>query len=637
MQSSSSTGTDLLYELTFPQDTGLIVTATDGTGTQDQDLTVTLVSNPCPDFNQVACVDTLAASEVLSQERVPAGRWYVMVENYSGSNTPGAVDLQFELTPPIPAPANDACSAPTPLVVMNGTATATGTTAGALNDNGSSPLTCSFNSGRTGDVFYSLTLTQEQDVRIAVTPAMGSMFQPAVALQVDCAGGMGSEVSCNSATPTDLFARRVPAGTYIVVVDGDSTSNGAFDMLVTLTTPPPPPMNDSCAMPTTLMPNASVMIDANNGAQDYMLSCGGNSAGGDVVYTFTTTQAQKVTLTASSMNGSDAVISLRGMPCDDDTAEVDCRDNTGMSAEVLTALNVPAGTYFVVLQSYYATNGEFGLSLQLDPPVLPPPNDTCATPATLVPNVSQMVDLAGAVGDYFTDCSSYSGGDAIYQFTTTQPQLVVVSAVGGSSADAVLEIRAAPCDTGTSLACANGTFGGTETVGANNLPAGTYYVVLGSDFTDTAFGVELTLSPPTTSFANDTCAAPETVTFTNNVATRFLDLRLAMADYNAIDISNTDCFDVPTGAEVVYQVTIPAMQTLTVTGVGLGDTDPVLLEMSPMCTSTVANTCADDSFTGGSETLVVPNTTASPVTTFILIKTYDATTTGDMAVTFSLQ
>lgn len=634
--SSGTTGADLLFELTFPQETGLVVTATDGTGTMDQDLTVTLVSNPCPDFNQVACVDSFSASEVLTMERVPAGRWFVMVENYSSFDTPGAVDMQFELTPPVPAPANDSCSAPTPLVVTNGVATAFGTTAGALNDNAAAPLTCSFNSGRSGDVFYSLTLAQEQDVRIAVTPAMGSMYEPSVALQYDCAGGMGSELECDAQSPSNLFARRVPAGTYIIAVDGNSTSNGAFNILVTLTTPPPPPMNDTCAMPTTLMPSTSVMVDANTGAQDYMLSCGGSSAGGDVVYTFTLAQAQKVTLTATSINGSDAVISLRGMPCDDDTGEIACRDSAGMNSEILTALNVPAGTYFVVLQSYYAASGEFGLSLQLDPPVLPPPNDTCATPATLIPNMTQMVDLAGAAADYNVSCGSFGGGDAVYQFTTTQPQRVVITVTGSPTTDAVLELRQAPCDMGTEVACASTASIGGEAVSSSNLPAGTYFVVLGSNGLDAAFGVQLTLEPPIV-VTNDTCATAETVTFTNNMATRFVDLRLATADYNAIDLSNTSCSFNPTGQEVVYQVSIPAMQTLTVTAVGLGSTDPVLVHMAPMCTMAAAVTCADDTFSGGTETLVVTNMTGAAATAFILVKTYDPVfATGDMSLTFAL-
>ena len=81
--------THLLFELTLLQETGLVVTASDGTGAMDQDLTVTLVSNPCPDFNQVACVDSFSSTEVLTMERVPAGRWFVMVENYGNFATPG--------------------------------------------------------------------------------------------------------------------------------------------------------------------------------------------------------------------------------------------------------------------------------------------------------------------------------------------------------------------------------------------------------------------------------------------------------------------------------------------------------------------------------------------------------------------
>ena len=399
------------------------------------------------------------------------------------------------------------------------------------------------------------------------------------------------------------------------------------------TTPSTPPANDTCAAPATLMPNVSQTIDANTGNTDYVLSCRTGS-GGDVVYQFTLAQPQKVTLTATGMNGADGIVSLRGAPCDSDTAELGCVDQESSAPEVLTLLYVPAGTWYVVVQAYGTTEGTFGVSLALDAPVLPPANDTCSTPATLSANVSQTVELASAATDYTVDCSFYQGGDAVYAFTTTAPQRVVVTVTGSVDSDAVLEVRGAPCETGTSVRCADNESTGGETVTANNLPAGTYYVVLGSNGTETQFGIQLSVEPPRP-VTNETCATAEVITFTApGTVSRTVDLADAAADVTL------DCATSADGQDVVFTVTIPPMQELTVvaTPVGASIADPVLgLVDVGQCLAMSTGTCVDNSGSNFAETVVLMNMTLNPVTKFIVLKGYDATEPGEVELTFSVQ
>ncbi|MDP1829002.1 MAG: hypothetical protein Q8L48_37415 [Archangium sp.] len=628
---SSGEGNDVLFQVTLTEPKGLIVSATDTSG-KGQDAVMSLVTSPCALFAQAACVDTTNDPEVLAFERLPPGTYYVLLENDAPDNVnDGTYDVEFELVDPPPGQPNDQCSGAAMLTFTNGVATATGTTEGTFNDTAGSPLTCSAASALAPEVFYSVTLTQPQDVTVTVDTPSWSSLSPAIALTNACGqGGASNQRGCRSGSGRTFTARSVPAGTYFVVVDGDGPTAGEFSLQVVLAPPTPQPANDTCATPTTLVPNVSQMADVNMGSKDYTFSCA-SPMGGDVVYEFTTTMPQKVTLTATGVGLADGVLSLRAAPCDADTNEVDCVDLPGSSPDVLTVNNLPPGTWYVVLAAFGVAHGQFGLELALDAPVLPPSNETCATPATLVPNMSQMVDLGAAASDYTQACATVSGGDAVYQFTTTQAQRVVVTATSVGDSDAVLSIRGAPCDTAMDLACANNAGSlDPEIVASNNLPAGTYYVILGSDGVDAQFGIELALEPPRPPPTNESCTLPDVVTLTAGAATRFVDLTDAAADIPS-DLCSTNA----AGTDVVYEVTIPAMQTLTVVGTPVGFVlDVVLFAKSPVCTMAASEVCIDRGFAGDPDTLVVPNTTAAPKTVFVVVKAFDIAGPGELNLTF---
>ena len=495
-------GNDLVFAVTLTEPKGLIVTATDTSG-KAQDGVLALVNSPCALFEQAACSDENTGPEVLTMDRLPAGTWYVLLENYADDATgDGTYDVQFELIDPVAGPANDTCSAAQDLTFTAGTVTVNGSTAGAFNDTGGQPLTCSMQSALAPEVFYKFTLTQPQDVVVTVDAPATSNLSPVIALTTTCGvGGAANHLGCDRAVG-NFTARSVPAGTYFLVVDGDDSGTGDFTLTVTISPPTPLPMND-----------------------------------------------------------------------------------------------------------------------------------TCSAPATLVPNMSQTIDLSGAVADYGFACSFVSGGDAVFQFTTTQAQRVVITATAVGNSDAVLAIRSAPCDDAMSeVRCANNAGSSNpEILINNNLPAGTWYVILGSDGVDAQFGIELALQTPIPPPTNDSCTLPEVVTLTAGTATRSIDLTLAQADITV------DCNGDPdaNGADVVYAVTIPAMQTLTVDAnpVGLA-VDPVLFSTSPACISPPA-VCENSGFGGDSESIAVPNMTPGPVTVFVVVKAYSASSPGVIDLTFT--
>lgn len=629
---SSGVGADAIFAITTTEPKGLVVTATDTSG-KSQDAVIALINSPCAAFNQAACVDTGGDPEVLTIERLPAGTWYVLLENNADDTaSDGTWDVQFELLDPAAGPANDACGAAETITFMNGTATVNGTTAGAFNDTAGQPLTCSARAALAADVFYTFTLTQPQDVTVTTTVPSGSDLEPAVAITTACGlGGAAVQRGCGTGTsfsPSAFTARGLPAGTYFLVVDGNSADTGDFTIALSLAPPTMAPMNDTCSMPTTLVPSVSQMIDANSGTGDYTFSCA-SPMGGDVVYQFTTTMPQRVTITATGTGGADGVLSLRAAPCDDDTNELDCQDLEVADPEVISVQTLPPGTYFVVLAAYRQSAGQFGIDLTLEPPPAPPANDTCAAAATLVPNTSQMVDVVAAVSDYTFDCSVPATGEAVYTFTTAAPQRVRLTATGTGDSDAVLSLRGMPCDTATDLKCVNdsGSFS-PEVLSIANLPAGTYYVLLASDGTEGQFGLELELLPPVPPPTNESCTTPEVVTLTAGTASRTVDLTAA-----TVDLASDLCATMADGSDVVFEVSIPANQSLTVVATPAGNLDAVLFARSPTCATMPSEVCVDDSF--GVETLVVPNATGAAKTVFVVVKAYDALELDLVELTFT--
>ena len=150
---STGDGNDLVFAITLSEPKGLIVTATDTSG-NTQDGVLALVNSPCALFQQAACADNTINAEVLTLERLPAGTWYVLLENSADdAANDGTYDVQFELIDPVAGPANDRCSAAQDLTFTNGTVMVNGSTAGAFNDTIGQPLTCSAQSALAPEVF----------------------------------------------------------------------------------------------------------------------------------------------------------------------------------------------------------------------------------------------------------------------------------------------------------------------------------------------------------------------------------------------------------------------------------------------------------------------------------------------------
>ncbi|MFM2152338.1 MAG: hypothetical protein RL199_773 [Pseudomonadota bacterium] len=167
------------------------------------------------------------------------GEWRVVIDG--GRWTGGSYALDVELLPAIAPPQNDLCEGATELESV-----ATGDTRGAADD--VSPL-CSGAPGGGRDVVYRFSLAEERDVELN----LDADFDGTLSL---ASGTCVSEVatSCADGPGARLVEPALPAGDYLVRVDGWGPSSGTFTLSRATRPPEPMPDNDLCTAATVLTP-----------------------------------------------------------------------------------------------------------------------------------------------------------------------------------------------------------------------------------------------------------------------------------------------------------------------------------------------------------------------------------------------
>lgn len=452
--SARGTGRDVVfsYTLASAKDVTLTVTPTGMSPTLEPVISVRGGAS-CGDAastSERGCVSLLTTSPAtLSLVNQPAGTYFVWLD--SARDTSGPFQLEVQLSPPTPPPANDSCAAPQALSFVNGVASFSGSTLQAANDNyaGDVSPTCSPSAKQNGrDVVYAFTLAQAQDVAIDVTPSSGSTLIPAVYVRRNTCTSqlLSDEVVCDAAIGgVHQQLTRLAAGTYFLFIDSSGSTRGGFTGSVTLTPPTPAPANDSCngqalvfsGSPATATANGSTVAASNSNAPvDNAPACGTDffprRYGRDLVYSYTLSAGQDVDITVTPANGSQhvPVIYVRAPgQCMSFSAgfELACVAQTSVQPLRVYLPNQTAGTYFLFVDSNALGTGDFSLSVTLRPPTTPPGNDGCGAPLA-VP-----LGATGVQGDTTAATDSYSslsyatacrrlfldGRDLVYAYTAS--------------------------------------------------------------------------------------------------------------------------------------------------------------------------------------------------------------------------
>lgn len=359
--------------------------------------------------------------------------------------------------------------------------------------------TCSTAAGK--DAVFLIPIDQTYDVRVTVTPAMGSSAQPVPYLRLTpCA--TGEELVCRDALggPAMVLAKSLPKGTYALVLDTyDSLSAGKVDVKVELQ-PPTGPANETCVRATPAsLDGGIVIVDTSTADDDTAGTCNSAASSAEVVYSVTVSSLADFHAVTRGVGdaGVDPVIYLRESPCSSG-AQLKCVDQLD-TPEHLRARQLSPGTYYLFVETYGLSGaGPVELQTWLTAPTSGPGNDTCAAPRaiTFAPgtsSVSFVAEPGEGEDDEAGSCNSERGSaELVYQLTLSAARNVTVTATPqNGQGDPVIFIRETACtrpttaDGGTvpdagvqERACIDMGLGGAAETFSAALSAGTYFVFI---------------------------------------------------------------------------------------------------------------------------------------------------------------
>ncbi len=203
------------------------------------------------------------------------------------------------------------------------------------------------------------------------------------------------ELGCNDDDGGSLNPRlrvRLERGeSYTIVVDGYHGDHGPYELTVEPASdrddsPVPPasrvPHEDAAAMTARCASAPILTAGAHTGVIDPAVasastSCGGGGPGGDTIYRLVVPQAATVRIRESS--AFDAVLELRAS-CTAGARALACNDDAPDTRHAAIETHVAAGTYFLVVDSFWErSGGPFTLDVAIEPDV------TAAAPAARSP------------------------------------------------------------------------------------------------------------------------------------------------------------------------------------------------------------------------------------------------------------
>ncbi len=463
------------------------------------------ITDGCPGDAGVNCLASATASggnPFISSFNVAAGvTYYITVSTWP---SPQCTPFDISIAPCPPPPANDECTAATPLTVNPDQNCGT-TTAGTI-----AYATPSYQSNSCGgasdddDVWYSFVATGTTHT-IDLLNVSGSTTDLYHSVWAVGCGSIGSTTAIlcsdpNSSTLTGL----TPGVTYYVRVYsfGSTAQTTTFDICIG--TPPPPPPNDDPCGAIALPVNASCSYTA-SGNYSATATTGppapgcGSFSGGDVWYTVTVPATGTVILnsnTGTMTDGAMAVYSgtcgsLSLIACDDDSSP------NGAMPMLTVGGQTPGATLYVRFWGFGGNFGNYGICAYEGQPMGPCGNqlneDFCDAPAFLTQGPGSWgsstypyytYDMPGNAGSIF--CGSVEN-NSWYEFTaqnTTETFSFAVSNCVNSSGiqaqvyEVVTDVNGC-CTNFTSMSnCWNPGTMTSGTVTATGLTVGNNYILM---------------------------------------------------------------------------------------------------------------------------------------------------------------
>lgn len=407
----------------------------------------------------------------------------VAVSGYGAQPT----ELQIEFGQPVQVPSNDLCTTALPIILgepmladlrlarsdaMSSCATPR-TSDGAVLDNGRRPF---------ADLSYELVLDEAKDVT-AFAASEDAASSPVLTLYAErCSAD--AELVCVQSDQSDLFARALPAGRYLLNVAADVPSVVQF--VVSIAAASSAPDGDLCEQPLDATPWDTLLLDPKSMADDLTLEC--SNFGRDASYQFELEQASDVLLRARFSDGDRAAVGLSKTPSQSDACDTEgftCSASTDGVARVVVH-NLPKGTYPAAVESEQGNPLEALVATRpARAPIIVAAADNCDD-ALSVPNGGAYFtgNTKHAGFDYTASCdlagASLSGTpDQWLSMLFDEPTHLILHSTG-SEIPLLLNLRSGEACPGKELqrACLIAGDAATGTYFERTLPAGQYWLQL---------------------------------------------------------------------------------------------------------------------------------------------------------------
>jgi hypothetical protein len=415
--------------------------------------------------SELACDGVAGATSARVIDRdVPPGVYYAVVTTQLESD----VELDVLLLTPTPKPTNETCATAAP--ITPGTPTAVSIIDPTTN-------LVSACTAATGELTYTFTTTQPQDIRVYASTTAGS-GSPVVGLRDPGCTAPSDELSCRTGSAIPVFVHSAPAGVYTLTVAGTSSIDASI--LVQLYAPTPAPPDETCATAPPVLVNATMAVDLSTNTDTIKDGCfpGGPNAAFDL----TLTSASDVLAVGRFPQVESGAVSIDAPTCTQ--ADVLACTPSGTPSRA-SLRNLPPGDYRVLLNDQLGDEDTLTtLVRDAVPPTTVTGADLCANAFPIPATGGYFTgDTTNATANYAAPCDSPNApangsGDEVLVLTLAASQRVVLD-MTGSSFETILDVRqGSPCP-GTAIQadCYVG-FSSSRSFLDLELTAGTYYVIV---------------------------------------------------------------------------------------------------------------------------------------------------------------
>ena len=547
------------------------------------------------------------------------------VEFFSDGSIQGAgFNISITCVAAPSAPSNDACSAATSLPC--GTSNLAGTTVNSVSE--TAPLGVSSNFG----VWYKFTGDGQQTT---ISTTAGSGFDHELLIMSGTACGSAytliTEQDAGLSGGTESYTFTSVNGTqYYVYIAyystaGTSSNTGTFTISRSCVAAPTPPSNDACSAATSLPCGTSNLAGTTVNSVSETAPLGVSSNFG-VWYTFTG-DGQQTTISTTAGSGFDhELLIMSGTACGSAYTQIADQDvglSGGTESYTFTTVN---GTQYYVYIAYWSTAGistDVGtFTISRSCVAVPPSNDACSAATSLPCGTSNLTGTTVNSVSETAPLSVSSNFGVWYTFTGDGQQTTISTTAGAGFDHELLIMSGTACGSAyTQIADQDvGLTGGTESYTFTTVNGTQYYVYIaywstaGTSTDAGTFTISRTCTGP---LVNDFCSSAQTLTInsicsnttanitSSNTASGQTPLPSCYTDFNKEDIWYKF-----TGNDGL--ITVKYSPTTE---------DAVLTVYSGTCGALTEYQCSDRNGSGGSEVIIIENT-SSLTTYYVRVENY---------------